>query len=85
MTRKQGKLPQTVLSSLIWISPFIFTPKFVEEIHNLCLYYIAALFVTLRDMRKLFLGLHCAGNLYMHLLESEAKGQVNDMASVYQL
>lgn len=36
-------------------------------------------------MRKLFLGLHCAGKLYTHLLEREAKGQVNDTASVYQL
>lgn len=62
------------------------TPKFVvKEIHNLCLYYITALFVTLHYMRKLFLGLPCAGKLYTHLLEREAKGQVNDTASVYQL
>lgn len=41
--------------------------------------------VILHYMSKLFLGLHCAGESYTHLLKRRAKGQVNDTARVSQL
>lgn len=85
-----------MLSRAMWSSPFNLPQSLLRRFTSyVCIlsiqiqinqYKSILLFlVILYYMSKLFLGLHCAGKSYTHLLEREAKGQLNDVARVSQL